>query len=101
MPAASVTHLDERRTSSPALSALTRKRAELAGEAEALRTRIAKLQADLAHLDAAIRIMDPEAEPESIRPLVRAGRAVPAEPGDATPSVRAHDSHGDRPRGRR
>lgn len=52
------------------LAGIVRKRAELAGEIEALRTRVANLQADLAHLDAAIRIMDPAADPESIRPKV-------------------------------
>ena len=51
-----------------ATAALIRKRAELAGEAEALDARLAQLRADLAHLDAAIRIMCPEAEPELIRP---------------------------------
>ena len=50
------------------LSGLLAKRAEVAGEIEALGTRVARLQADLAHLDAAIRIMCPDAEPELIRP---------------------------------
>ena len=53
-----------------ATSALIRKRAELAGEIEALRTRVANLQADLAHLDAVIRILDPATEPDAIRPKV-------------------------------
>ena len=51
-----------------ATAALIRKRAELAGEAEALDARLAQLRADLAHLDAAIRLMCPDAEPELIRP---------------------------------
>ena len=51
-----------------ATAALIRKRAELAGEAEALDARLAQLRADLAHLDAAIRIMCPDAEPELTRP---------------------------------
>ena len=51
-----------------ATAALIRKRAELAGEALALDARLAQLRADLVHLDAAIRIMCPEAEPELIRP---------------------------------
>lgn len=50
------------------LSGLVRKRAELAGEAEALDARLAQLRADLLHLDAAIRIVCPDAEPELIRP---------------------------------
>ena len=49
-----------------ATRALSRKRAELAGEVEALAIRCDQLRADLAHLDAAIRIMCPEAEPELI-----------------------------------
>src|SRR3954451_15342492 len=52
------------------LSGLIAKRAALAGEVEALTTRIANLRADLAHLDAVIRIVDPAAEPESIKPKV-------------------------------
>jgi hypothetical protein len=51
-----------------AISALTRKRAELAGAVEAIAAHLAQLRADLAHLDAAIRIMCPDAEPELIRP---------------------------------
>ena len=51
-----------------AVSALCRRRAELAGEALALDARLAQLRADLVHLDAAIRIMCPEAEPDLIRP---------------------------------
>jgi hypothetical protein len=50
------------------ISALSRKRAELAGEVEALAARCDQLRADLAHLDAAARIMCPDAEPELIRP---------------------------------
>src|SRR4051794_27567556 len=53
-----------------ATAALIRKRAELAGEVEALDARCDQLRADLAHLDAVIRIMDPAAEPESIKPRV-------------------------------
>ena len=64
---ATLVHSDYRdTTASPALSALIRKRAELAGEAEALDARLAQMRADLAHLDAAIRILCPEAEPELI-----------------------------------
>ena len=51
-----------------ATAALIRKRAELAGDALALDARLAQLRADLVHLDAAIRILCPHAEPELIRP---------------------------------
>ena len=50
------------------LSGLARKRAELAGEADALRTRLAQITADLGHLDAAIRLFDPEYDLAAIRP---------------------------------
>jgi hypothetical protein len=52
------------------LAGIVRKRAEVPSEIKALRTRVTNLQADLAHLDATIRIMDPAADPESIRPKV-------------------------------
>src|SRR3954449_1276867 len=51
-----------------ATAALIRKRAELSGEAEALDARLGQLRADLVHLDAAIRILCPDAAPELIRP---------------------------------
>ncbi|MFZ1431213.1 MAG: hypothetical protein WAS21_31190 [Geminicoccaceae bacterium] len=51
-----------------ATAALIRKRAELAGEIEALDATLSQLRADLAHLDAAIRIMSPDTDPEAIRP---------------------------------
>ena len=50
------------------ITVLSRKRAELAGEIEARASALDQLRADLAHLDAAIRIMCPEAEPELIQP---------------------------------
>ena len=49
------------------LSAM-RQRAILSGEIEALDAKLGQFRADLAHLDAAIRIMCPDAEPELIRP---------------------------------
>ena len=51
-----------------ATAALSRKRAELAGEIIARAAALDQLRADLVHLDAAIRIMCPDAEPELIRP---------------------------------
>src|SRR6187551_692853 len=49
-------------------TALIRKRAEMAGEVEATQQRLHQMRADLAHLDAAIRIMSPDTDPEAIRP---------------------------------
>ena len=51
-----------------AISALSRKRAELAGECEVLQARLDQMRCDLAHLDAAMVIMDPDADPGAIRP---------------------------------
>jgi hypothetical protein len=53
-----------------ALAALVRKRAELAGDIEAGLARIARQRAELVHLDAVIRLLDPAAEPEAIRPKI-------------------------------
>jgi hypothetical protein len=49
------------------LSALARKRAELAGELDRLQARANQLQADLGHLDGAIRLLDPGFKPEPSR----------------------------------
>lgn len=50
------------------LSGLTKRRAELAGEADALRARLATIAVDLGHLDAVIRLFDPDHDIASIRP---------------------------------
>lgn len=50
-----------------ALSGLVRKRAELAGEIIEAERRLSGLRADLAHVDAAIRIFSPEYRLESIK----------------------------------
>jgi hypothetical protein len=58
------------------VSALVRKRAELAGEIEEAEKRIAQLRADLVHVDAVLRLFDPAAKPEAIpakRPWRRTG----------------------------
>ena len=52
------------------VTALVRKRAELAGEIEAGLARVSRQRAELVHLDAVIRLLDPAAEPEAIRPKV-------------------------------
>lgn len=49
-----------------AVAALVRKRAELAGEVRATEERLAQARADLVHLDAAIRLLDPSIEPEAV-----------------------------------
>ena len=50
------------------LAGLTKRRAELAGEAEALRVRLAQIATDTGHLDAVIRQFDPDYNLGSIRP---------------------------------
>ena len=48
------------------VSALTAKRAELAGEIQAAEKQIAQLRANLVHLDATLRLFDSNADPEAI-----------------------------------
>lgn len=50
------------------VTALVKKRAEMAGEIEAAEQRVDQLRADLIHLDATLRLFDPEALPETIPP---------------------------------
>jgi hypothetical protein len=53
------------------ISALRAKRAELAGELIAAEKRILQLRADIDSLDGAIRVFDPSAAPDRIRPILR------------------------------
>jgi hypothetical protein len=53
------------------ISALRSKRAELSGELIAAEKRIVQLRADIGSLDGAIRVFDPTAEPDNIRPILR------------------------------
>ena len=50
------------------LAGLTKRRAELSGEAEALRSRLAQIATDVGHLDAVIRQFDPDFNLASIQP---------------------------------
>ena len=50
------------------VSALVAKRAEIAGEIHSLERRLAQLRADLIHIDAALVVFDPDAEPATIAP---------------------------------
>ncbi len=61
------------------LAGLTKRRAELSGEAETLRSRLAQIAADVGHLDAVIRQFDPDfdlgsIQPKRVRPEDAAGR---------------------------
>ena len=55
-------------TSNPVLSGLIRKRAEMAGEADTLRVRLAAIVANLGHVDAVIGLFDPAFDLATIRP---------------------------------
>jgi hypothetical protein len=52
---------------SPVISALIAKRGEVAGQIIDLNQRIAEARANLAHIDATLRIFDPKALPSEIR----------------------------------
>jgi hypothetical protein len=47
---------------------LVKRRAELAGEADALKARLAQIATDIGHLDATIRLFDPDHDLGAIRP---------------------------------
>src|SRR5919205_2011165 len=49
-----------------AVAALVRKRAEVAADVVACEERLKQLRADLFHLDAALRLLDPSARPDGI-----------------------------------
>ena len=53
---------------SPVLSGLIRKRADLSGEANALAARLAAIGANVSHLDAVIGLFDPSFDLATIRP---------------------------------
>lgn len=63
------------------LTGLTKRRAELTGEGDALRLRLAKIATDLGHLDAVIQQFDPDYDLGSIRPKRPRGPDV-ARPGE-------------------
>jgi len=50
------------------LAGLTKRRAELTGEADMLKARLAQIGVDVGHLDAVIRQFDPDYDLGSIRP---------------------------------
>jgi hypothetical protein len=53
------------------ISALRKKRAELSGELISAENRIVQLCSDIDSLDGAIRVFDPTAAPDKIRPILR------------------------------
>ncbi len=63
------------------LAGLTKRRAELTGEADALRARLVQIGVDVSHLDAVIRQFDPDYNLSSIRAKRPRGPDV-ARPGE-------------------
>jgi hypothetical protein len=64
------------------IGALSNKRAELAGIVSQLERQLAQQQANLAHLDAAMRLFDPDIRPNRICPKQRRARSVWFRPGE-------------------
>src|SRR4051812_31357537 len=58
----------------PALSALIEKRAELAGDIRGLEDQLEQKRSDILHIDAVIRLIDPEFQPDAIVPKRRRPR---------------------------
>jgi hypothetical protein len=70
-----------------AISALVRKRAELAGLVEHTRAQLDALSANLGHVDATLRLFDPEIRLDAIRPKAPRPAACPGRPEITTRMV--------------
>jgi hypothetical protein len=64
------------------ISALSNKRAELAGIVIQLERQLGLQQANLAHLDATMRLFDPDIRPNTIRPKQQRARRAWFRPGE-------------------
>jgi hypothetical protein len=64
------------------ISALRNKHAELAGTIRQLEQQLAQQRSSLTHLDATMRLFDPEIRPSDIRPKQRRTRNVWFRPGE-------------------
>ena len=64
------------------IGALRSKRAELAGALRQLEQQLAQQRANLAHLDATMRLFDPEIRPKDIRPRQQRARNAWFHPGE-------------------
>jgi hypothetical protein len=58
------------------MSALRNKRAEMAGTVVQLEQHLVRQRADLSHLDATMRLFDPDIRPNEIRPRQRRARST-------------------------
>jgi hypothetical protein len=64
------------------VSALSNKRAELAGIVRQLEQQLVRQRTNLAHLDATMRLFDPDIQPKRIRPKQPRARSVWFRPGE-------------------
>lgn len=64
------------------ISALRNKRSELGGVVSQLERRLAQHRADLAHLDATMRLFDPDIRPEEVRSKQQRARSAWFRPGE-------------------
>ena len=64
------------------MGALRNKRAELAGTLRQLEQQLAQQRANLAHLDATLRLFDPNIRPQDIRPRQQRARNAWFRPGE-------------------
>jgi hypothetical protein len=64
------------------ISALRNKRSELGGVVDQLEQRLEQHRADLAHLDATMRLFDPDIRPQEVRPKQQRVRSAWFRPGE-------------------
>ena len=64
------------------ISALSNKRSELAGIVSQLERQLGQQRANLAHLDATMRLFDPDIRPNTIRPKQQRARSAWFRPGE-------------------
>jgi hypothetical protein len=64
------------------IGALRNKRSELAGMVNQLEQKLVRHRADLTHLDATMRLFDPDIQPEGIRPRRQRARSAWFRPGE-------------------
>lgn len=64
------------------IGALRRKRSELGGVVNQLEQRLVRHRADLAHLDGTMRLVDPDIQPQEIRPRQQRASSVWFRPGE-------------------
>ena len=64
------------------IGALSTKRSELAGIVGQLEQQLTQQRTNLAHLDATMRLFDPDIQPKQIRPMQQRARSVWFRPGE-------------------